>query len=190
VRAHIAGDILEVFGEFEDPLESFTGDFGIAEFGAFLKGFVEAFGVDATVDFFGEESDEGVGEGESFSNFADDASDTVGTDCGDSGDMILAIFVDEVVADIVAAFGFKIDVNIGVFGAIGGEEPLEVEVMGEGIDAAESEAEGNCGIHDRAASAELDVLFTGPLAHIPGDEEMVGVAEGDDAVKFTVDSGF
>ena len=62
VGAHIAGDILEVFGEFEHPLEAFTGDFGIAEFGAFSEGFVEAFGIDTAVDFFGEESDEGVWE--------------------------------------------------------------------------------------------------------------------------------
>ena len=102
----------------------------------------------------------------------------------------MAVFVDEIVTDVVAAFGFKIYVNVGMFGAIGREEPLEVEVVGEGIDAAESEAEGNGGIHDRASSAELNVLFTRPLTHIPGDEEVVGITEGDDAVKFAVYAGF
>lgn len=155
-----------------------------------MKGIVEAFGVDAAVDFFGEESDQGVREGEGFADFADDASDAVGADRGDGGDVILAVLVDEIVADIVAAFRFEINVDIGLFSAIRGEKPLEVEVMSEGIDAAESEAEGNGGIDDGSASAELDIFFSGPLAHIPGDKEMVGVAEGDNAVKFAVYAGF
>lgn len=155
-----------------------------------MKGVVEAFGVDAAVDFFGEESDQGVREGEGFADFADDASDAVGADSGDGGDVILTVLVDEIVADLIAAFRFKINVDIGLFGTIRGEKPLEVEVMSEGIDAAESEAEGNGGIHDGAASAELNILFTCPLAHIPGDKEVVSVTEGDNAVKFAVYAGF
>jgi len=172
VGTDVSGEVGEAFGELENPVVFFARDVAVAEFGTAIERSEQAFRGDSAMEAFGEERDMGFGDAHDFADFAEDAPGAVGADGGDGGDVSVAIPSDKVLADIFAASGFEIDVDVGAFTAIGGEESVEVEFEGESIDAGDAEAVGDHGIHNRTTTTVKDTFTLGPLAHFPSDKEV------------------
>ena len=196
VGAHVSGDVGHPFGEAEDPAESVARDAAIAEFGAGIEGLFEPLRRDSAVNALGKVANRFFGDFHDLPHFADNASRRICPDGGDGGNAIGPIFLRYVLADILAAVGFEVDVDIGAFAAIDGEKTIEVEIVFEGVNAGKAEVKGDDGVDDRPSGAEMDALGARPLAHVPGDEKVAGKAESGDAFElefeplFSFGSGF
>ncbi|MNS22864.1 hypothetical protein D3C72_546690 [compost metagenome] len=95
----------------------------------------------------------------------------------DLGDLVRAVLLLHVLDDFAAALDAEVHVDIGHAHALGVQEALEQQVVGQGVDVGDAEAVG----HDRAggratARAHLDAVALGPVDEVPHDEEVAGEA--------------
>ena len=91
--------------------------------------------------------------------------------------MILAVFADDVVDDLVPAVAAEVDIKIGHADALGIEKALEHQLVFERVQRGDVQRVG----HDRAraaapAGADEDAVSAGEVDVVPHDQEIVHVA--------------
>ncbi len=92
----------------------------------------------------------------------------VGNDGGDDGGAVAAVFLVDVLDDLLAPLVLEIDVDVGRLVALGGDEALEQQVDIGGVHGGDAEAVADGGIGRRAAPLAEDVLACGQSGRYRG----------------------
>ena len=124
------------------------------------------------------------GQTQGAAEVAQGAAGAEGDEGAGHGHVLGAVTPVEVLDDFFAARGVEVDVNVGDVGAFGGEETLEDEGVGVGVDGRDTEQIGDEGVGGGAAPLTADALRAGVAHDVPDDEEVVGQAGGGDDAEF------
>ncbi len=92
--------------------------------------------------------------------------------------------LDDALALIAAG---EIDIDVGPFAALFGEEAFEEEVHLDGVDGGDAEGVADGGVGGGTASLAQDALFAGETDEVPDDEEVAAEAEFFDEREFLFD---
>src|SRR5690606_19717560 len=97
-----------------------------------------------------------VGNAEDLCRLADGAYRAIGKDIGGEAGVLAAIFGIDISHHLLAPLMLEIDVDIGWFVALGGNEASEDQRVVSRVDLGDAEAETDTGIGRRAASLAHD----------------------------------
>jgi hypothetical protein len=91
----------------------------------------------------------------------------------DLADVVLAVLARDVLDDLLTAVHAEVDVEVGHGDALGVEEALEEQLVGDGIDIRDAHAVGDQRAGARAAARPHgDAVLLGVVDEIPDDEEV------------------
>src|SRR5579862_493759 len=93
----------------------------------------------AAVDALSEIADSFIRQAKRLANLSHDPPCTVSPDRRDSRYPVAAVYLCQILTDIVSMTRFKVDIDVGPFAAIDGQKAVEVQVMLKPVDAREAE---------------------------------------------------
>ena len=100
-----------------------------------------------------------------------------GAEGGDLGHAVLAVGVHHMLDDLGAAAFAEVHVDIGQGDALGVEEALEKQIVGQGVQVGDAQRPGHQRTGGRtAARAHGDAVVLGPVDELLHDEEVAGEA--------------
>ena len=161
--AGVAGQALKARGDIEDVLHLGIGLVEPPQLVALLEGLTDGHGL---AGLLGHQLGEVIGEGEILfedpRHILDHGLGLELVDGDDVADLVLAIFLGDVVDDFLAPVAAEVDVHIRHGHALGVQEALEEQVVLHGIDVRDPHGPG----HDAAGGRSA----AGPHghAHLPG----------------------
>ncbi len=132
----------------------------------------EAFALPAP-DGLGEAVDGVEREAERLADFADRAAPAIADDGGGEAGAVAAVFLVDVLDDLLAPLVLEIDVDVGRLLPLGADEALEQEIDAAGIDRGDAKHVADGRVRRRAAALAEDAARLG-LAHDVVDGEEVG----------------
>ena len=83
----------------------------------------------------------------------------------------------DVLDDLVAAGRLEIDVDVGHLAAGGVEEPLEEQLVGDGVGVGHAQHVAHDAVAGRAAPRVVDAALAGELDDVAHGQEVLGEAE-------------
>ena len=111
----------------------------------------------------------------------------VGDDVRDLGGVIPTVTAVDVLDDLLAAAGFDVKVDIRRAFAFRGEEALEEQARGDGVDGGDAEREADGGVRRRATPLAEDVIAVAVVDDVVDDEEIARESQFFDGAEFPVD---
>ena len=106
----------------------------------------------------------------------------------DLGDVVLAVFPPDVGDDLVAPAVLEVDVDVRHRDAVGVEEPLERELVQDGVDRRDAERVRDDAPRGTAAACRLDAFASGERDEVGDDQEVGGVAHLQDHAELVVEA--
>ncbi len=99
----------------------------------------------------------------------------------------MAVALVDVLDDALALVaGGEVDIDIGPFAALFGEEAFEEEVHADGVDGGDAERVADGAVGGGAAALDEDALLAAEANDVPDDEEVAGESELLDEFEFPV----
>jgi hypothetical protein len=99
----------------------------------------------------------------------------------DLRDVVLTVLAPDVRDDLVAPAILEVDVDVRHRHSVRVEEPLERQLVQDGIDRRDAQRVGDDAARRRAATGRLDALLSREPDEVGDDQEIAGVAHrGDD----------
>ncbi len=127
-------------------------------------------------------------EAEDFARFARGEASAIRDDVGGHGGAVFSVALVDVLNDALALIAAgEIDIDVGPFAALFGEEALEEEVHADGVDGGDAEGVADGAVGGGTASLAEDALFAGEADEVPDDEEVAAEAELFDEREFLFD---
>ena len=99
-----------------------------------------------------------LGQAEHLADFADAAARAEAADDGGERGVVVAVRLIDPLDHVLAPFMFEIDVDVGRFGAVFGQEAFEQQLVDDGVDRSNAEHEANHRIRRRSAPLAQDFL--------------------------------
>ena len=189
VNGRVADLSLELEGDRHE-----LGDLGVfllelPELGDFLDGRLERRVRPDGRDELGDLVHFGQGHFENAADVADGAAGGHGPERDDLGRVGLAVLLGHVLDHFLAAAAAEIHVDVGKADPFGIQEPLEEEVVLDGIDLGDAQAIGDHAPGGRsAAGSHGQADFPGVLDEVPDDEEISGESHLLDELDFQVET--
>jgi hypothetical protein len=149
-----------------------------AEFGEPLRQRVAGVLELEVVHQLGEPVDAIGVEAERLADFARGAASAVGDDVGRHCRAEAAVLVVDVLDDGLAPVAARqIEVDVGPFAALFGQEALEQHPVLHRVDRRDAEAVADGAVRRRPAPLDEDVVVTAELHDVPDDQEVAGEIE-------------
>ena len=179
VRGGVAGDALELAGDVDELVDALVALVHLAEGRGDLEGLVER---DAELrgDGLGDAVDLAVAVAHDAAHVADGGARQHRAEGDDLGDVVLAVLAGDVVDDLVAAGVLEVHVDVRHRHAVGVEEALEGQLVGDGVDRRDAQRVGDDRARGAAAAGGGDALLAGEAREVGHDEEVGRVAHRDD----------
>ena len=106
--------------------------------------------------------------------------------CG-QGRTVAAVLGVDVLDDLLAALVFKVDIDVGWFVALFGDEALKEHAHARGVDLGDAQAVADCGVGSRATALAEDALCAGKGHDVVDREEVGLVAQLMNELEFMLD---
>ncbi len=101
----------------------------------------------------------------------------VSNELGRHAGAVASVFLIDILNHFFATLMFEVDVDIGGFVAILGDEPLEQDVDAIGVDGRDAQAVANDRVGRRAASLAEDLPGSGEANQVPHGQEVSRIIE-------------
>ena len=125
-----------------------------------------------------ERVERGFVEAQRLADFARGGASAIGDDVGGHGGAELAVALVDVLDDALALVAAgQVDIDVGPFAALFGEEALEQQLHADRIDGGDAERVADGAVGGRAAALHEDVLLAAEADDVPDDEEVAGQLE-------------
>ncbi len=118
---------------------------------------------------------------------ADGRLGPVADDVRDLGGVVAPVALVDVLDRLFATVGLDVDVDVRRFGAFGGEEPLEHQLVADGVDRGDADGVTDRRVGRRAPALGQDAALLAELHDVPDDQEIAGKTELLDDVELVVD---
>ena len=126
----------------------------------------------------GELFERGNLKAQRLADFARGGAAAVGDDVGGHGGAELAVALVDVLDGALALIAAgEIDIDIGPFAALFGEETLEEQLHADGIDGGDAERIADGAVGGRTAALAEDAVIAAEVHDVPHDEEIAGEIE-------------
>ena len=129
------------------------------------------------------------GHAQRAAHVADGGAGAVGDHFGRHAGPLAAVFLVEILQDLLAALVLEVDVDVGGFVPLAADEPLEQEVHPLGIDGGHAQAEADGRVGRRAAALAEDAATAGEDDEVPDGEKVGLVVQLFDQLQFVLDRG-
>jgi hypothetical protein len=139
------------------------------------------------VERLGEHVDAVEREAEDLADVAHRRPRTVPDDFAGDRRPLAAVLLVDVLDDLLAAFVFEVDVDVGRLVALAADETLEEQVDPGGVDGGDAEAIADGGVGRRPAALAEDAAPAGEAREIPNGQEVGFVVEVGDEAEFALD---
>ena len=192
VDAGVAGEAFELAGGVDPAADVGVAVVQLAQLGRLFEGVVEG-DVELVADQAADFVDFGEGAVHHPADVADDGFGLEHVEGDDLGDLAHArgvvVFLPDVVDDFTATVLADVDIDIGIFRAVGVGEPFEEQAVMHGAGVGEAEAITRHGADAGATGVGGDAAAAGFVDEVPDDEEVGGdVFVGEDA-QLAVEAG-
>ncbi len=128
-------------------------------------------------------------EPEGLAHVAHGRAGAVGDDVGHLGGVAAAVPLVDVLDDLLAPARLDVDVDVRRSVAGRGQEALEEQPEGDGVDVGDPEGVTDGRVGGRAPALAVDVEAAADLGDVPDDEEVAGEPEAADDLELVVDLG-
>ena len=111
----------------------------------------------------------------------------VGDDVRDLRGVLAAVHLVDVLDDLFATVGLDVDVDVRRLAALGREEPLEHQLVEDGVDGGDAQRVADRGVRGGSPSLGEDSVLAAELRDLPHDEEVAGEVQVFDDLEFVLD---
>ena len=117
----------------------------------------------------------GLIEAQRFADFARGRASAIGDDVGGHGGAEFAIALVDILDDALAPIAAgQVDIDVGPFAALLGEEALEEQLHADRVDRRDAERIADRAVGGRAAPLRQNALLAAEFDDVPDDEEVAG----------------